>query len=436
MMNKKLFIFTLTIFILSSCGIPATSVPEPTNTTPHTATDLPLPTATSFPGRTPQPTNPYGIKNTLDKSSALLNGYILYGNISWTDPVIPSYGASAFLVGIKDATGKEIPFENADVQDSNGNVIPFEGAKSGIYPDPDNKQRQDWAYKISSGNFYMPLSLSFVVTASLPVDEGSFTFDPGSNPQLGQKWDINQDVMVNNETIHILSVEEAGIEEGYFLFTMQSDSNLIGAAITDPAHPPVGGGGGGGGIPVLGESFQSGFSYQMPLPQGPYTLTFTNVVLVVQGDWTLTWAPSATLQVETQIEYRNSDLGFSFSLPSSWEGFTVQNIEWEGLKSGDLGDEVVQRGPLISIVHPKSSVQQPRQNIPIMVFTIDQWDQLQQGEWHVGAAPIGPSELGRSSKQVFALPARYNYALLEGWEEVEQILQSHPLATFEPGVSP
>jgi hypothetical protein len=145
---------------------------------------------------------------------------------------------------------------------------------------------------------------------------------------------------------------------------------------------------------------------------------------------------TTTHQVKTQVEYRNSDLGFSFSLPSSWEGFTIQNIEWEGLKSGDLGDEVVQRGPLISIVHPKSSVQQPRQDTPIMIFTIEQWDQLQQGEWHIGAAPIGPSELGRNSKHVFALPARYNYALLEGWEEVEQNLKSHPLVTFEPSVSP
>lgn len=137
----------------------------------------------------------------------------------------------------------------------------------------------------------MPLRLSFVVTANLPVDGGSFIFDPGSNPQLGQKWDINQDVIVNNETVHILSAEEGGIEEGYFLFTMQSDSNIVSAAITDLAHPPVGGGGGGGGIPEAGVPFRSGFGYQMPLPQGPYTLTFTNVTILVSGDWTLTWSP-------------------------------------------------------------------------------------------------------------------------------------------------
>lgn len=145
---------------------------------------------------------------------------------------------------------------------------------------------------------------------------------------------------------------------------------------------------------------------------------------------------SETEEPEARIEYRNSELGFSFSLPASWGGFSVQNRLWEGAKSGEQGDVVVEQGPLISIVHPRSTTQQPRQDIPIMVFTTAQWQQLQQDEWHIGAAPFNPSELGRNSRYVLALPARYNYAFQEGWEEVEQILQNHPLTTFEPGGVP
>jgi len=423
------------MFILSACGIPATPTSGSPSTKPPAPTNLLLPTATSIPSETPQLAKPYGIINSLDTSTALPEGYVLYGTFTWTDPRIN--GASVLLVSITDANEKEISFENADVKDATGTIIPFEGANSGIYPDLQKERIWYWAYKLNVPNLATPLKLSFVVTATLPVDGGSFTFDPGPNPQLGQKWDINQDVIVNNETVHVLSAEEAGIEEGFFMFAMQSNSNIVGATITDLAHPSVGvGGGGGGGIPEAGVPFNSGFYYQIPLPQTPYTLTFTNVTVLVAGDWTLTLAPSSAHQVETQSEYHNSDLGFSVSLPPSWKGFTVQNIEWEGLISGDLGDEVVRRGPLISIVHPKSSVQQSRQDIPIMVFTIEQWDQLQQDEWHIGAAPIGPFELGRNSKYVFALPARYNYAFLEGWEEVEQILQRRPIVTFEPGVSP
>ncbi|NIS72013.1 MAG: hypothetical protein GTO12_24720 [Proteobacteria bacterium] len=141
-------------------------------------------------------------------------------------------------------------------------------------------------------------------------------------------------------------------------------------------------------------------------------------------------------QTVSLVEYRDTKRGFSFSLPASWKGFSIIASNWEGLKSGDSGDEVVEQGSIVSIVHPKSTTEQPRQDIPIMVFTIEQWDRMQRGEWHVGAAPIGPLELGRNSRYVFALPARYNYAFLEGWEEVEQILQDHPLVTFEPDLVP
>jgi hypothetical protein len=145
---------------------------------------------------------------------------------------------------------------------------------------------------------------------------------------------------------------------------------------------------------------------------------------------------SSTHQLEALIEYHNPNLGFSFSLPSSWEGFSIRTTEWEGLKSGDLDDEIVESGPLLSVVHPNSTAQHPRQDIPLMVFTIEQWDRLQNSEWHIGAAPIGPLELGRNSIFVFALPARYNYSFPEGWEEVEQIMRSNPLVTFEPSAAP
>jgi hypothetical protein len=146
--------------------------------------------------------------------------------------------------------------------------------------------------------------------------------------------------------------------------------------------------------------------------------------------------PSATEQPGAQVEYSDPEFGFSFLLPSTWEGFSIRTSDWEGSKSAEEGDVVVEQGPLICIVHPASTAQRPRQEIPVMVFTIEQWDSLQQDEWHIGAAPIGPLELGRNGHYVFALPARYNYGFPEGWEEVEQILQSCPLVAFEPTVVP
>lgn len=134
--------------------------------------------------------------------------------------------------------------------------------------------------------------------------------------------------------------------------------------------------------------------------------------------------PSAS----TPVVYRNTQFGFTFTLPASWSGYSIVTSSWVG--NDVTTGQVVATGPIISIRHPLWTPQNPRQDIPIMVFTLNQWNMLQQGKFHIGAAPIGPTELGRNSNYVFALPARYNYAFPTGYEEVERILQGHPLQPF------
>jgi hypothetical protein len=129
------------------------------------------------------------------------------------------------------------------------------------------------------------------------------------------------------------------------------------------------------------------------------------------------------------IVYSNTEYGFDFSLPASWKGYSIVTGGWEGLPARGTGP--VEKGPQISIRHPLWNKSKPRQDVPIMVFTIPQWQELQRDGIHIGAAPIGPSELGRNSRYVFALPARYNYAFPEGYEEVDRILSGKPLTTTE-----
>ena len=109
-------------------------------------------------------------------------------------------------------------------------------------------------------------------------------------------------------------------------------------------------------------------------------------------------------------------------MTDTWEGYSLVKPT-EG--------QITEKGPIISIRHPLWTKKNPRQDIPIMVFTIKQWDSIQNEEFHIGAAPIGPSELGRNSRYVFALPARYNFAYLTGYEEVDQILNGKPLKANE-----
>jgi hypothetical protein len=130
--------------------------------------------------------------------------------------------------------------------------------------------------------------------------------------------------------------------------------------------------------------------------------------------------------------YTNTQYGFRFPLPDSWKGFTTVGEEWSGLVPGGTEENAVEKGPLIRIRHPQWTKETLRQDIPIMIFTLAQWNSLQQEKFHIGAAPIPPSELGRNSRYVFALPARYNFAFPAGYEEVETIVNNKPLQPTEP----
>jgi hypothetical protein len=130
------------------------------------------------------------------------------------------------------------------------------------------------------------------------------------------------------------------------------------------------------------------------------------------------------------ITYTNSEYRFNFTLPASWKGYTIVIDKWQGYASSDSGETQYATGPQILIRHPLWTQDNPRQDIPIMVFTVSQWNDLGQDKFHIGAAPIGPSELGRNSDFVFALPARYNFAYPTGYEEVDQIIAGNPLHAF------
>nr|WP_052329792.1 hypothetical protein [Thermicanus aegyptius] len=131
---------------------------------------------------------------------------------------------------------------------------------------------------------------------------------------------------------------------------------------------------------------------------------------------------------QSPVVYENTRYGFYFYLPETWKGYSIVEEQWEGTSSG----EMIETGPQLLIRHPNWTQKNPRQDIPIMVFTHEQWNALQNGDFSVSAAPIGPSKLGSNSVYVFALPARYNYAFQTGFEEVEEILKNNPLWPMEP----
>lgn len=153
------------------------------------------------------------------------------------------------------------------------------------------------------------------------------------------------------------------------------------------------------------------------------------------GYFALTRKPNQTdnqtpaSQPATLVKYENTEYGFNFPLPDSWIGYSIVTEKWTGYLLNTPNAKKIE-GPKIVIRHPEWTAENPRQDIPIMIFTPGEWDLIQQEMLSVGAAPVGPSELGHNSNYVFALPARYNYAFPTGYEEVEKNLENKPLQTF------
>jgi hypothetical protein len=157
----------------------------------------------------------------------------------------------------------------------------------------------------------------------------------------------------------------------------------------------------------------------------------TNLSVMLQNQ---TERPTRNSRKIKSEVYTNKKYGFRFLLPESWRGYSIVVSEWEG---GDgvtyqAGETVPppEKGPLLYIVHPLWTKSNPRQSIPIMIFTKAQWELIEADKLILSAAPVGPSELGRNAKYVFALPPRFNYADIDGREEVGEIIQSHPLHPF------
>lgn len=128
------------------------------------------------------------------------------------------------------------------------------------------------------------------------------------------------------------------------------------------------------------------------------------------------------------VTYTNNQFGFAVALPSTWNGYLLVSGTRE-IRDADSGS-VVSIAPTISVRHPLWTAGVPRQDIPIDIYTLSQWSGIESEKYSVSAAPIPPSEFARNSRYVFALPARYNFAFPEGFQEVETIIAGKPLTAF------
>jgi hypothetical protein len=223
--------------------------------------------------------SPYGISLVLEKVIPLDDGYIFMGSLNWNDPS-PSHQ-------IQFVTMVNNPYV-VDGDGDGGIGIEF------VSPDRTNMKgstRNPWAYKVLGKEQVWPLTLKANIAIVLHSTD-SFTFDPGPNPQLGQSWPLDQDVMVSGYAIHLFSATLNTNPRGNGVvldFDVQPDSeDVLGLCLTDVQYID------GNCINRVGSvpgHLTLGAIYSDGLLPGPRKLMFKEITLRVPGDWQVTWQP-------------------------------------------------------------------------------------------------------------------------------------------------
>jgi hypothetical protein len=126
------------------------------------------------------------------------------------------------------------------------------------------------------------------VNAVFYEQKTQFEFDTGPNPQIGQKWILEQDIQLAGYTIRVVSIERTS--NGYsFIFNADPDVT----SITPDIH----------GFPYLSSSgwndgYGSGdlffiLEFEEEPPSGKLTIELGWLSADIHGPWQVQWSPGS-----------------------------------------------------------------------------------------------------------------------------------------------
>ena len=276
-----------------------------------------------------------GFTFQLDNVLELQDGFVFTGSLSWDDSAFPTGKgmiAEAVIPTLTDSSGEQIPLEEVQVNA------------------PSEEHKTSWSYRTNRKAFTGRLTLSISsIKTSIAAPLTDFQFDFGSNPKIGQKWEVNRDFTVEGHTIRLLSVSLGPVPDTCqgvgILFEFKGDVPGSFAYIQDtlPQAPMVctneHGGGGGGGGPFDPTIFYSGISSKdIPTGVHHYAISFW-VPGSVNGPWQVTWnapftsAPTPTAEPGACLTREKWEqlVGNHDALPSGVGGKIVTTVNEGGL---------------------------------------------------------------------------------------------------------
>ena len=137
-----------------------------------------------------------------------------------------------------------------------------------------------------------PLTLSLEWVMMSVTGQASFTFDPGRNPQIGQEWWLDEELLVGGYSLRVTAGRLKPWENGQVMleFDLEAPIGIIGVSI----YPVTNAGSSGQTGWDRGRNTLVARSTLPSLPTGPVELQVREVRYRVNGPWQITWQPQAT----------------------------------------------------------------------------------------------------------------------------------------------
>ncbi len=271
------------------------SVTAVTDSTPLAGT---TPGPANAAATSPALTNQSGVKGinlSLDKVIVEANGYQLQGSATWDQQQYVSVMVDLFAPGeqLTDSRGQNIPYEMTD-----------EGTRS-------TGAQATWALRTDSKAYPGPWTLTIPtlqVTQEIQPGPASFQVDFGSDPQIGQTWQLDQELDLAGNKLHLVSAsldQDTRSQNPKVSFVFETAQEVVDLhGVIDPANMPdvsgqQAGAGGGGSASAPGR--YTVYIVFFKIPTGVHTIQINAISYKLAGPWQVSWdAPATGLPIPTQ----------------------------------------------------------------------------------------------------------------------------------------
>lgn len=208
---------------------------------------------------------------------------------------------------------------------------------------------------------HLPLSVDF------STEQTSFTFDPGTNPQVGKRWSFDQQMQVGQYQVHLIGVKYVSPTELTFEFAPSDE--VTGVMLYSPLAN-----GATNSPPAENANFTASLLFET-MPVGPIPVSITRVGYTAHGQWQIQWqAPAAPENVVVGPSQTPAPTPAVFATPTLLSSDPLL-LEVQSL--GQKFDAPFRQGSgWVHILSETEAHLRPGQNFPPAFMTTEKWLEL------------------------------------------------------------